>query len=54
MPPKFLWWLDQIFTRKRITMDTDFIESLQRGITAVGAVGLLGFCLYLLNHRKGS
>ncbi len=29
-------------------------EILQRGIAAVGAIGLLGFCLYLLNHRKGS
>ena len=35
-------------------MNTDFIEILQRVITAVGAIGLLGFCLYLLNHRKGS
>jgi hypothetical protein len=35
-------------------MDTDFIEILQRGIAAVGAAGLLGSCLYLLNHRKGS
>jgi hypothetical protein len=36
------------------TMDTDFIEILQRGIAAVGAIGLLRFCLYLLNTRKRS
>jgi hypothetical protein len=35
-------------------MDTDLIEILQRGIAAVGAIGLLGFCLYLLNTRKRS
>lgn len=35
-------------------MNTDLIEILQRAIAAVAAIGLLGFCLYLLNHRKGS
>ena len=35
-------------------MDTEFIEILQRGIAAVGAIGLLGFFLYLLKTRKGS
>ncbi len=35
-------------------MDTDFLEIVQRAIAAVGALGLLSFCLYLLNHRKGS
>ena len=35
-------------------MDTDFIETLQRGIAVVRGIGLLGFCLYLLKTRKGA
>ncbi len=34
-------------------MDTDFIETLQRGIAVVGGIGLVGFCLYLLKTHKG-
>ncbi|GAB1724679.1 MAG: hypothetical protein NTNFB01_35750 [Nitrospira sp.] len=42
------------FTRKPQRMDTDFIETLQRGIAIVGGIGLLGFCLYLLKTHKGA
>ncbi len=54
MPPQLVREGRQFFTRKRKTMDTDFIEILQRAIAVIGAIGLLGFCLYLLNTRKGS
>lgn len=39
---------------KQGTMDTDFIETLQRGIAVVGGIGLVGFCLYLLKTHKGA
>lgn len=42
------------FTRTQQRMDTDFIETLQRGIAIVGGIGLLGFCLYLLKTHKGA
>lgn len=35
-------------------MSIDFLEILQRAITTVGAIGLLGFCLYLFVIRKGA
>ena len=38
---------------KQETMDTDFIETLQRGIAVVGGIGLVGFCQYLLKTHKG-
>ena len=55
MPPNFPGaGLYNFFTRKQPRMDTDFIETLQRGIAVVGGIGLLGFCLYLLKTRKGA
>lgn len=35
-------------------MDTDLIETLQRGIAVIGGIGLVGFCVYLLKTRKGA
>jgi len=35
-------------------MDTELIDTLQRGITIVGGIGLLGFCLYPLKTHKGA
>jgi hypothetical protein len=43
-----------IFLKDAARMDTDFIETLQRGIAIVGGIGLLGFCLYLLKTHKGA
>lgn len=43
-----------IFLKDATRMDTDFIETLQRGIAIVGGIGLLGFCLYLLKTHKGA
>lgn len=55
MPPHYSGArLYNFFTRKQQGMDTDFIETLQRGIAIVGGIGLLGFCLYLLKTHKGA
>jgi len=35
-------------------MGIDFLEILQRAITTVGVIGLLGFCLYVLKTKKGA
>ncbi|MCC2642945.1 MAG: hypothetical protein K0S45_3358 [Nitrospira sp.] len=35
-------------------MGIDILEVLQRAITTVGTIGLLGFCLYLFVIRKGA
>jgi hypothetical protein len=33
-------------------MDTDVLEMLQRVIAAIGALGLLAFCVYLVRMRN--
>jgi hypothetical protein len=33
-------------------MDTELLETLQQTIAAIGAMGLLAFCIYLVRTRN--
>lgn len=33
-------------------MDTEFLENVQKTIAAVGAMGLIAFCVYLVKTRN--
>jgi hypothetical protein len=33
-------------------MDTELLESLQQMIAAIGAMGLIAFCVYLVRTRN--
>ncbi len=35
-------------------MNTELLETMQRAITAVGTIGLIGFCLYVLRTNRGA